>query len=329
MINRRRIRTLIVGCGNIGGRFDQVDRNSSFTKSHAGAYTADGRYEIVACVDSDEKYRKEFMQYWGVGKGFYSLQQAVSELNDIDVVSICSPTELHRQHVEEAVGLSPKLIFCEKPLSGSVESTKSLFDLCKKNEVQLLVNYNRRWDKVLVELGEDICRGKHGILRSVVAVYNKGILNNGSHMLDLLVGLLGELDIISVLSSRLDYKVTDPSVSTYLESKDGVDVHLVSGSAEDYALFEVEFIFSEKILRMKDGGVSWSSRLVRDSEEFGGYRALGHELAMQGGYQNTFQFAVEEIHNVVLGSARVEKYVEQTLYVQSLCEALRDKVLAI
>ena len=119
--------------------------------------------------------------------GFSSIDQVEKSDDRFDVISICSPTSCHVNDLEAALRLSPKLIFCEKPVTQSVAQTERMVAACREGNIRLAVNHTRRWAPDIVLLHADMQAGRWGKLRSVVGLYNKGILNNGSHMLDLLL----------------------------------------------------------------------------------------------------------------------------------------------
>lgn len=90
-------------------------------------------------------------------------------LNDpaIDAVFICSPTNTHATMIKEAAA-SGKHIFCEKPVSFSVEETEEALKAVEKAGIQLQVGFNRRFDpnfrKIRLLVQEGVV-GKPHILR--------------------------------------------------------------------------------------------------------------------------------------------------------------------
>ena len=229
-------RVLIVGCGNIAGAFDENRPASDFPYTHAGAFTRDARFVLATCVEPDHKRRKEFMDAWGVPAGFGSIEETLGSSGEHDVISICSPTPQHAHDLEVVLQLKPRLIFCEKPVTQSVAETQRLALECYKANILLAVNHTRRWAADISRLRDDMHAGKWGQLRSIVGFYNKGILNNGSHMLDLLHLLVGHMDIVRVGKPIFDFYPSDPTIPVWLEGPQGVPVHLVSGHAEDFAV---------------------------------------------------------------------------------------------
>lgn len=68
-------------------------------------------------------------------------------LNDseIQAIFICSPTNTHATIIKEAAEAG-KHIFCEKPVSFSVEETEAALSVVEKAGVKLQVGFNRRFD---------------------------------------------------------------------------------------------------------------------------------------------------------------------------------------
>lgn len=87
-------------------------------------------------------------------------------LNDteIDAVLVCSPTSTHVTIIREAARAG-KHIFCEKPISFSVEETREVLEVVKEAGVKLQVGFNRRFDpnfkKVHDTVREDVIGEAH------------------------------------------------------------------------------------------------------------------------------------------------------------------------
>lgn len=316
-------KVLLVGCGNIGGRFDMNSASTGYSYTHAGAYSRDGRFSIEACIDPNAEARLLFMEYWNIPKGYNCFGGIMNSIGKFDVISICSPTEHHKNDVLNAIKLQPKLIFCEKPVTPCAEDTKLLIEKCKEKNILLAVNYTRRWDSKIEALKADIYKHSRGDLRSVVATYNKGILNNGSHLIDLMHYLFGSLTIAATMSKVFDYSDDDPSIPALLSTKDGVPIHFVIGDARDFALFEVQFIFSSGIIAMKDGGLSWNVRSLVKSDQFSGYDVLDKGKDAGGAYRQAMGNAVNNIY----GSLHINEKLISDGYsaykAQNMCEKIK------
>lgn len=318
-----KLKVLLVGCGNIAGKFDMSPVHTDWPYTHAGAYRVDGRFSVEACIDPNESTRHEFMEYWGISKGFDGFDQVKSFIGEFDVISICSPTEFHKNDVLSAIQLKPKLIFCEKPVTQYADDSRLLADKCRESNILLAINHTRRWDPKVEELKNDIEHNIRGQLRSVIATYNKGILNNGSHLLDLMHYLFGDLNIEMTANKVFDYLDDDPSVSALLTTSTGIPVHCVVGHAGDFALFEVQFIFATGILSMRDGGLSWNVRSLVESDHFAGYKVLNKGEDIEGHYKLAMRRAVDNIYQALVTAESLASNGESAYKAQKMCEKIK------
>jgi predicted dehydrogenase len=319
---------LVVGCGNIAGIFDQDRLGSSLPFTHAGAYSSDERFTLVACVDPDDSRRIKFMDFWGVAYGFRTIADVLNSDVQFDVVSICSPSDCHAHDLEIALRLKPKLIFCEKPVTTSLMETKKLVDACRDNKILLAVNYSRRFDPDVLILKADMYNEKWGELRSVVGYYNKGLLNNGSHMIDLLHLLIGSMKIVKVGESVQDFFQNDLTVPVWLEGPKGVPINIACGYAADYSIFEIQFVFSRGMLTMEDGGLFWRERRVVDSNTFKGYRVLNEGVRRAGKYPSAMKQSVDNIYRAITKGEPLISSGDSALLAQQMCEKIKQMVIA-
>jgi len=322
-------RVVIVGCGNIGGGFDTDRSPDDWPLSHAGAFTRHEGFQIWACVDPDEGRRTAFASRWGIGLHAPDMASLSPSLGPIDVVSICSPTTLHHDHVMQSIELQPRVIFCEKPLASDVASTEALVEACKARGIALVVNFSRQWDPSMEALIHQLQEGRWGIIRSVVGHYNKGILNNGSHMIDLLFRLVGDLELVATTCSTLDFWDNDPTIAALLTAKCGtVPVYLNPGHARDFAYFELEVVCEKGVVRMRSGGISWESRETHPSAEFTGYRTLDGAVLTPGRYMETMVGAIDELYNFLAAGAPIRSMGENAVKVQTFCTNIQRAALA-
>lgn len=320
-----RVRALIVGCGNIAGRFDTAKEDSVESPlTHAGAYSRDGRFEIAGCVEPDDDRRQAFMKDWGIALGFRSIDEVRESAMKFDVISICTPTQCHAHDLQVSLLLKPKLIFCEKPVTNSAMQTERLVREFLESKIPLAVNYTRRWDQSVSELRDGIQQGRWGRLRSVVGYYNKGLLNNGSHMLDLLHLLLGPLSIVKIGKPVDDYSPQDLSIPVWLEAIDGLPVMLACGHAADFALFELQLVFANAIISMEEGGLFWRERSAAASSTFAGYRVLDEGVRRAGEYSRAMLGSINNIFGAISHGQALASTGETALATQCLCEQIRQ-----
>ncbi|CAK0771882.1 GFO_IDH_MocA domain-containing protein [Gammaproteobacteria bacterium] len=313
---------LIVGCGNIAGGFDLDRMGTAMPFTHAGAYTRHGGFVLKACVEPDTAKREAFMRRWSVSQGFGTMEEVLATEMRFDVISICSPTAAHYQDVLSALPMAPRLIFCEKPVTSSLARTGELIARGAERSVLLAVNYTRRWDPAVVRLAYELRAGVWGAVRSVAGVYNKGVLNNGSHLIDLLHLLLGKLVLCHVSPPIHDMLADDPSIPAVFSAPGDVTVQLNCGNARDFSLFELQLVTEKGVITMEEGGMYWRIRTVVSSPHFSGYRALEEGVRQPGDLGLAMLGAVSQIHEVLLNGGILSSTGANALEAQQLCEEL-------
>jgi predicted dehydrogenase len=161
------------------------------------------------------------------------------------------------------------------------------------------------------------------MLRSVVGYYNKGLLNNGSHLLDLLHLLLGSLRVVHAGKPVEDFSADDPSVPAWLEGPGGLPVHIACAHAADFAFFELQLVFARAVIAMEEGGLYWRERITDDSAAFAGYRVPGEGVRRSGGYHQAMLRSVDNIFGAVQRRDPLASTGETALAAQRLCEEIR------
>ena len=322
-VEKNSLSVLIIGCGNIAGGYDQGRPIGGWPYSHAGAYLRDGRFNLLGCIDPDEKKRIQFMSDWSIDVGFDSIDEVIRRQMYFDVISICSPTHCHASDLRTALLLNPKLVFCEKPVTTAVNLTEDFVSQYNKAQVHLMVNHNRRWDPEIIKFRNQIYEGRWGELRAVNAIYNKGILNNGVHMIDLLQFLIGPMKVFAVGKGIVDFYHQDPTIPVWLSGPQDLPVYLACGHAADYAIFEIQFIFAGGVITMEDGGQYWRKRMSSPGEVIKGYRVLDGGVLIAGGDDQSMSLAVDNIYRTVIHHDHLASCGETALQAQKMCEDIR------
>ena len=319
-------RVLIIGCGNIAGGLDFNHNHSNrLPLTHAKAYKKNHNFELVACIDSNEEQLLGFQKEWSISQGFLSIEEAISKKIEIDVVSICSPTHCREEHLNLVLSLNPRLVFCEKPIHFDISAAKNLIQKYKEKNVYLQVNYNRRFDHSVCDFKKSIESKEFGDLRVIRGWYNKGLLNNGSHCLDVLNFLFGRLIIKNVGEGINDYDKNDLSYPLHLSTRNNIPIFLSCGNANDFSLVELEFLFANGRIKMLNGGRNWSFERVTEDSTFRGYKILGDVEFTDGKYLESFSNAVSNIHNCLIKNEKLKSNGKDALKVLSLCSEILEK----
>ena len=317
----------IVGCGRIAGGWNR-DAADEAILTHALAYRRHPGFRLAACVDLDLKTSTDFARRWSVPASYCSLDECL-EAQRPSVVSVCVTTPAHGSVLERLLDSSVRAVFCEKPISGNLDEAKQLVDAYREAGKLLAVNYTRRWDPAMAALRFELTRGDWGAIRAIVVWYVRGVVNNGSHAIDLLHWLLGPMEIAVVTGSRMDGITDDPSIDAVLRLADGTSVHLVAGDGRDFALFEIQILAERGMISIEDAGMTIRRRGVDDDPVFAGNRRLAPGEWRKTDYPRALWHAVDNLYRAVTGNAELDSSGESALAALTLCKALSDWAMPV
>lgn len=288
------LKTAIIGCGNIAGFLDKPDQEDILT--HAHAYIKHKETELVAVCDPDLNQRRSFVKQWGQDIRHYDSFQALLNAHQIEMVSICSPTSFHFEAMVLALKNEHiKIIICEKPFVQTQEELDELKILMHIHPKKVLVNFMRRFDPSLQKLRLLIQSKDLGKILSFNGKFTKGLYHNGSHMLELIEHLCG--DITSLSTNNLTH-IEDDFYGNFLLNCADIQGIIQNFSGENYALFELEIILSKGRILIKDSGHTIEIETVEPSKKYKNYFNLKQtrtfDDTMKNNLYNTVNFAFKE-----------------------------------
>lgn len=289
--------------------------------THAKAYSEHPHFDIVGCVDPDREARKKFMASWGISIGFDAY-----DLVDIpyDIVSICTPTILHATALEQALRSNCRAVWSEKPLTDNLQLSEKIVRSYAKHDRPLIINYPRRWAAGVHELRREIKSGHYGNLQNTVVYYTKGLLNNGSHALDVLQYLLGDLTADKCLSVGIEEIPGDPNLDVQLRTDTGQHVYLFGYNGNSFTLFEIHMVFDKGRVSLIDSGFDIQIQHIQPSERFSGYYGLGKAKAHSSGLDTAMLNALKNIYCHITNNEYLLSTGQTALSVQRLCFELKS-----
>ena len=231
----------IIGLGRIGCGFD--DENfSSRILTHAGTYKKNKKTKLIAFSDIDKKKLFRYGEKYKV-KNLYSNFEEMFDKEALDIVSICTHSNLHYQIVERAVKAGIKGIFLEKPISNSLNDAKKIIDICKKNNVKLQIDHQRRFSRFYHTVKQMINNKKFGDIKQINTYYGNGIINTGSHLMDLICFLVGDFYWIEGKKSRISCSLkNDLNIDGNFFLKNGGFGTIQATDYEKFRILEIDVI---------------------------------------------------------------------------------------
>ncbi len=245
------LKAAVIGLGKIGQVYDYDCLDGAKVYTHAAAYHLHPAFELIGGVDPDEHCRKLFEKKFGK-PAFRSIDELYKLLKP-DVVSLCVPTPFHAEVFNQIMCHAPCAVLCEKPIANFYEEGRAMRALAAKQGCVLLVNYMRRFDAGVLELKARIERRDFGEIYKGTVEYSRGVLNNGSHFIDLLSFLLGAVSDVQVLRAGRDALVGDCEPDVRIRVG-GADIYFLAGREEDFNIAEVRLTGTRGMIEYKKSG---------------------------------------------------------------------------
>jgi predicted dehydrogenase len=187
-----------------------------------------GEAELVAVVDVDAARAAEVATRFG-GDAMTELEKACAR-DDIDAVSICLPSGAHADAAITALRAG-KHVVVEKPLDVTLEAADRLIEVERETGLTVAVISQRRFQHAPAFVHRAITDGKLGRITTGIAesgfwrpqeYYDSGgwrgtlaldgggaLMNQGIHVVDLLLWMLGEPAEVQAYSDRLTHERID------------------------------------------------------------------------------------------------------------------------
>ncbi len=316
------IPVLIIGCGAIAGGFDMDAEDRDLIRTHAGAYARHPGFHVAACVDPDAERRATFMARWGIPVGYHDLEICLAEGPSFEVASICSDTASHAGLLDRLLETGIRAAFCEKPLSDEIAESRRLVKRFEERGVLLAINYLRRGDDDLRGLAAALEAGKWGGIQVVVGYYGKGLLHNGSHLIDLLDMLFGRVEPTGVLDRLDDGRNADPTLTVHLRTATGVPVLLVATGHSHYHLFEMTITTDRGQIALERGGTILRERRVGPHPHFPANMTLTEEDRRDTRQGKALYRLVDNLHGALVDGGRLLCSGRHALQAHEVCAKL-------
>jgi len=198
----------LVGCGRIA-------------KRHAELLGLDqiGGAKLAAVCDVREDRARAFGDRFGVA--FYGSMDSMMRDQDLDVVSVLTPSGMHAENVANLARYKRHIVV-EKPMALTLDDADAMIRTCDQNGVKLFVVKQNRFNKPVQKLREALEAGRFGkLVLGTVRVrwcrtqeyydqdswrgtwkYDGGILaNQASHHVDLLEWMMGSVESVFAKSA--------------------------------------------------------------------------------------------------------------------------------
>ncbi len=219
VINKRKIKAAIVGCGRISNtHFKSLEKHKD-------------KIELVSICEIRRKKLNDYEKKYGVN-GYLDLSKML-ENESLDLAILCTPSGLHAEQAE-ICAKNKVNVLTEKPMATNWKDGLRMVKACEDAKVRLLIVKQNRMNSTLKLLKRAIDENRFGKINLVhlnvfwsrpqeyydqadwrgTWKYDGGaFMNQASHYVDLLQWLIGPIDKVhSLMSTSRKIEVEDTGV---------------------------------------------------------------------------------------------------------------------
>lgn len=180
-----KLTSALFGLGNIGLKYD-LNNSESTIKTHSKALANFEQFDFKFAIDPTTLNREMFTKQYAV-KSYENLINVKNEETRVDLAVVATPTKTRLHDLKSIIEeLQPKYLILEKPIASNKLESNQIIQLIEKNNIKTLVNYHRRFLPGTDILKSHIKNNTFGKLKNITCNYNRGLINCGSHFIDLI-----------------------------------------------------------------------------------------------------------------------------------------------
>jgi len=306
----------LIGLGNVAWKLGH-DKLSGSSLSHNNAFHQNDKVTLVAGYSPDKNEVNCFKKKNSIA-GYINLNKMLKQEKP-DIVSICSPHEFHAEHLKVCFEHKIPMIWLEKPAAAVADEVRQLENLRNKmiKPSTVLVNFQRRYVENYQKLRELLQNEIYGCPLSVEIHYSRGLMLNGSHMLDMLFYLFPKIEF-ELLWVECEKNIENPDFVLRLSNQNIVHI---SGINSTFHNIDFSVTCQRARLSIIHGGMKVRVEDVRENDLFPGYYRLfdknSGELGKEG-FNYAFDNSLEDL---------IDSYEQKRQPKSNLMTALKSQEL--
>jgi predicted dehydrogenase len=260
----RKLTVAIMGAGQMAGGYDSRRRDDDKgVYTHAGAYLRDGRFRLHTVCDPEPGQASSFGAEWGAVEWTSAPEDIFASFHD--VVSVCTPDSTHFALISELIARQAcRTVFAEKPLALTEREIESLIVAAREQEINIVVNFQRRFDPTHARVRE-IIRENSGAPLAVNGYYIKGLDHIGITMIDTLTYILGRPRRVFGYNRVWNPQAEDETYE-FILYYDGFNATIKTVDSTDgayhYHIFEIDLLLPTRRLILNDNSRTLETRVV-------------------------------------------------------------------
>ena len=158
---------------------------------HIFSYEDRGTATVVGVCDVQAAALGEVLRKAPSARGYLDVQQMLREQKP-EIVSICTWPQSHAQLVRIAAESGVRGILCEKPLALTQGEVDDMVEVCRAKGIKLAGGHQYRFHSCFMRAAEAVKSGRLGKIRSARGFIKSTLANNGPHLIDTALFVLGD-----------------------------------------------------------------------------------------------------------------------------------------
>lgn len=195
-------------------------------KNHVRIFSELEETTIVAIVDQDKDRAKTYAKKFNAVH--YTNASDLFRRDDIDAVTICTPTVTHADIALEAIDAGKHLLL-EKPMTDTVQQAQRVIDAAKSAKVSMMVGFVERFNPSVETATQIIDQGQIGEL----------VLGSAQRLGPFVPARVADIGIIK------DLAIHDIDIARFIVKQEATSVYAIAGSLyhkyEDHANLVIRF----------------------------------------------------------------------------------------
>lgn len=195
-------------------------------KNHVRVFSELEEATVIAIADSDSNRAKALANKFNATH--YTQTDELLQRDDVDAVTICTPTVTHADLALEVIA-SGKHLLIEKPMTDTVQQAQRVIDAAKSTNVLLMVGFVERFNPSVHTAAQVIDQGRMGEL----------VLGSARRLGPFVPGRVADIGIIK------DMAIHDIDIARFLVKQEATSVYAIAGSLyhkyEDHANIVIRF----------------------------------------------------------------------------------------
>jgi predicted dehydrogenase len=217
-------KAVLIGAGKVGAEYASNTRLTRHYRyiSHAQVLSEHPGIDWVAVVDPDEAAREAVRQRYDLTYAVPTAAELPSDCRPNLAVLAVPPDQ--RRSLLTALPTVVAVVV-EKPLGGNLAEAEAFAAACRERGLLAQVNFWRRADQTYDALASGELTKRVGEIQFINAYYCNGLRNNGSHIVDFVRMLAGDVEKVQLLGqseARSDGPLDDIEVAFALTLQNGI-----------------------------------------------------------------------------------------------------------